>query len=395
MANTDPKGDIDYVLSDALVFISDEEDQGIQRGVKRSAEDAALVQEDQVKPTPAKRLEIDGEPSKVELDESGPPNQVDKPAEPSQTTVTPKTTEPSPAGHKEKTYTLVDQESEIKQALANLRECSEANSLLAVDCEAEKLGRDGKLSLVAVATERHTYLFDIKTLGAKVFDEGLRHLLQDPNREKLMFDCRSDSDCLWHLYAVKLTNVLDLQLMQIIHQESDKSHPYYGRVMPRDFQRRIKGFKKCLEHYVDDQNFARIKNSGLPLMGKDGVNWMKRPLIKQLLEYAAVDVQGFFPLYCKLKSAVDTPSAKKRLQVGSQRYLDLYQSKSVRIYDKYELNAFLPWRVLPDSVNETFYRQEVTCTGCKRRFPRSDFTKTQLRLGSQKCPVCKKIDKGC
>ena len=109
----------------------------------------------------------------------------------------------------------MNEKSEIQPALAKLRECNSPSNLLAVDCEGDNLSRKGKLSIVSVATENHAFLFDVKTLGARVFDEGLRDLLEDPSREKLMFDCRADSDCLWHQYQVKLVNVLDLQLMQV------------------------------------------------------------------------------------------------------------------------------------------------------------------------------------
>ena len=109
----------------------------------------------------------------------------------------------------------MDSDAEIEPALAQLRERSATAPFLAVDCEGQTLSRRGKLSVVSVATESHTYLFDIKTLGAKVFDRGLRELLEDTSREKLMFDCRQDSDCLWHLFKVKLANVLDLQLLQV------------------------------------------------------------------------------------------------------------------------------------------------------------------------------------
>ena len=112
-------------------------------------------------------------------------------------------------------YEIVEEDSQIELALEKLRERNEASPFLGVDCEGESLSRTGELVILSVATEHQTYLFNINKLGAGVFDKGLRDLLEDPKREKLMFDCRQDSDCLWHQFKVKLTNVLDLQLLEV------------------------------------------------------------------------------------------------------------------------------------------------------------------------------------
>ncbi|XP_022090521.1 piRNA biogenesis protein EXD1-like [Acanthaster planci] len=307
-------------------------------------------------------------------------------------------------------YDLIDKASDIRPALAKLREGVTSSPFLAVDCEGESLSRKGQLSLVSVALPTHTYLFDIKTLGAKVFDEGLRDLLQDPDREKLMFDCRSDSDCLWHQYHVKLTNVLDLQLLQIIYRETnpepvqdDKprqvSWPGSRRQPmatasrpPINVQPVLRSFLRCLELYVDDKDLTTAKAAGKEKMEREGTAvWMKRPLEASLLAYAAADVQGFLPLYRALRGAIANPDKKERLRKGSQNFLDYLRSRSFRTYDDYERNGFLPWRILPASGHERPYTPEVYCKGCKRAFPRQDFFALHIRRGIQHCPVCRKI----
>ncbi|XP_038056125.1 piRNA biogenesis protein EXD1-like [Patiria miniata] len=333
-----------------------------KRGTKRPAEVADLDQEDHLKPTPAKLHEREHVP---ESDSSNTQETSDKKAASLQGTGASSSesvnlqyclvseeagiqpalanlhsaslqgTRASPSEPGKLQYCLVSEEAEIQPALAKLRQRSEEYPFLAVDCEGEWLSRRGKLSIVSVATHSHTYLFDIKALGAKVFDEGLKELLEDPGREKLMFDCREDSDCLWHLYKVRLAKVVDLQLLEFIRSGQTPSARTH-----------INGYRKCLAKYVGDMNLTRIKDEGASLMGEGGTEWMKRPLKEKLLKYAALDVQGFFLLYDKLKSTLNRAGAKTRLQLGSQRYLDLFRGKLYRTYDRSELNSYLPRGVL-------------------------------------------------
>ena len=49
-------------------------------------------------------------------------------------------------------------------------------------------------------------------MGARAFEEGrLRELLESTRVLKLVFDCRGDSDALYHQRSVKLRNVYDVQ----------------------------------------------------------------------------------------------------------------------------------------------------------------------------------------
>ncbi|XP_071807509.1 uncharacterized protein [Asterias amurensis] len=260
-------------------------------------------------------------------------------------------------------YEVVDEEEQIEPAL-------------------EKLSRKGQLTIVSVATENDTFLFDIKKLGAEVFDKGLRDFLQDPDRQKLMFDCRQDSDCLWHQYNVKLTNVLDLQLMEVIHRGDASTHqqlPLSTNTQVLDVPR-VLGFQKCLEDYVKDEDLIEAKK-GLE-SHSDGV-WLHRPLDKSFLRYAAADVIGMLRLY---KVLSETGNILNLLRDVSNRYVDFYRLKEDRSYDNYEGNPFLPWRIF-----QSYYSKEVQCVGCKRLFPSADFTNTQKREGVQKCPVCRKV----
>ena len=148
-------------------------------------------------------------------------------------------------------YRLVDDEAGLEDAIPELKR----NIPLAVDCEGVSLSRKGALTIITVATEEKAYIFDVLKLGRAVFSSGLGEILEDKSREKLMFDCREDSDALWHQFNVKLTGVLDLQLLEIFYRPenataSRPSTKHVRRSERTDEVVSIFGFARCLELYV-------------------------------------------------------------------------------------------------------------------------------------------------
>ena len=116
-------------------------------------------------------------------------------------------------------YKVVDRDSVLLEAISEIKQkIAERNTPLAVDCEGDSLSRKGTLTVITVATEEKVYIFDVQKLGQVVFSGGLGEILEDSSREKLMFDCRQDSDALWHQFQVKLKGVLDIQLLEIIYR---------------------------------------------------------------------------------------------------------------------------------------------------------------------------------
>lgn len=304
-------------------------------------------------------------------------------------------------------YKLVDDESGLQEAISELkRKIAERNTLIAVDCEGDSLSRKGALTIITVATEEKVYIFDVLKLGQLVFSSGLGEILEDKSREKLMFDCRQDSDALWHQFNIKLTGILDLQLLEIIYRRENASavpakitpqfstknkrrNPRNRRSQRTDEVENIYGFRRCIELYVQDEKFIKIKDKGKELLKKDEKVWKKRPLSDELIQYCIVDTMGMFKLYNKIKDVNGGEQA--RLRVASEKYADLYRSKSNRSFDDYETNAFLPLDIIPDKGTLYFPPANTLCTRCDRQFPREKFSTTQLRNGEQKCRVCKEI----
>ena len=292
-------------------------------------------------------------------------------------------------------YRLVDDEATLKETLSELKGKLERNTILAVDCEGVSLSRKGELTIITVATEEKAYIFDVLKLGQAVFTGGLGEILEDKSRKKMMFDCRQDSDALWYQFNVKLTGVLDLQLLEIIYRRetATASRPYstkYARRSQRtDEVENIFGFARCLELYVQDQDLIRRKNTGSRLLKYDDQMWKKRPLQDRLLEYCAVDTMGMFKLYDKMKDVNGGEEA--RLRVASERYVDYYRGRAERSYDTYERNAYLPLDIIPDKGTLEFAPATTPCSRCHRKFPQDEFIGMQLSKGEQACRVCKEI----
>ena len=121
-------------------------------------------------------------------------------------------------------YRLVDSDTGLQDAISEIKQkIAERIALLAVDCEGNSLSREGALTIITVATEEKVYIFDVQKLGQATFSSGLGEILEDESRKKLMFDCRQDSDALWHQFKVKLSGVLDVQLLEVIYRRENPS----------------------------------------------------------------------------------------------------------------------------------------------------------------------------
>ena len=295
-------------------------------------------------------------------------------------------------------YKLVNNDPSLKVAISELRQKIEHNALLAVDCEGVDLSRKGTLTIITVATEEKVYIFDVLELGKRAtVRSGLREILDNNSCTKLMFDCRQDSDALWHQLNVRLTGVLDLQLLEILYRrENDTANSHElsrtrhkTRSQRTDEVESIYGFRRCLELYLKDEDLLKMKDEGSKLLKRDTEVWEKRPLPDKLIQYCIVDTMAMFRLYENMKDVEEREGA--RLRVATEKYVDLYRSKTTRSFDDFETNALLPLDIIPDEGTLSFPPADTKCTRCKRLFPREEFTKTQLKNNEQKCRVCKEI----
>lgn len=283
---------------------------------------------------------------------------------------------------------IVEEMADVPDALAEIRD----HDLLAVDCEGVNLGRSGELTVLSIAIPNKTFIFDVLKLGKHVFDDGLRDILEDKDKEKLMFDCRRDADSLYHQFQVNISGVLDLQLLEVMHRRKSgtslgKTASGSRRSTRTDDVESIYGFSHCIEIYLGDKEMIKKKNQGQDLLKYNKI-WKTRPLTDLLKTYCCIDTTELFSLYEKLKADDDS---LPRLRIASSRYADCLRSMPVRTNGIYENHAFLPLDIIPDEGSTGFPYASTQCVGCHRLFPTDEFSKTQLRNGNQKCRVCKKV----
>lgn len=297
---------------------------------------------------------------------------------------------------------LVEDELSVNEAISELKEYKLRNdNLIAVDSEGISLSRKGKLTVLIIATREKVYVFDVLKVGQSIFESGLREILEDSKYEKLMFDCRQDSDALWHQFNIKLAGVVDLQLLEVMQRceshsdfsrskSSTKRRFYRRRSQNTENIKKVYGYRNCLELYVKDEKMIAVKDKGVKLFTSNTLAWTKRPLPEKLIRYCAVDTMGMFKLYEAFKSMLSI-SEKARLKIASDKYTDYYREKKERVFNEYETNSYLPLDVIPEKGTQSFPYAGTTCTKCDRKFPQEEFSVTQLRKGEQKCRVCKEI----
>lgn len=101
---------------------------------------------------------------------------------------------------------------------------------VAVDFEGIALSRTGKLCLAQVAPrDGPVYLVDVTVMGSSAFTAGrFGELLASKAVLKLIFDCRSDSDALYHQYGVEMRNLYDVQVVYCLKGDQDNAGESYA-----------------------------------------------------------------------------------------------------------------------------------------------------------------------
>lgn len=165
------------------------------------------------------------------------------------------------------------------------------------------LGLDGvgafqneRLCWLQVATKNKVYLFDILLLGARAFRNGLSNILGSENILKVMHDCRRISGCLMVQFGVKLTNVFDTQVADVMHFYTETGGFLPTRVST--LQEVITGHLKMPLYRLSSLN---IKDQ---LCREDKEVWYIRPCPAPLLKVMALSVIHLQPLRLMLLDAL-------------------------------------------------------------------------------------------
>ena len=185
---------------------------------------------------------------------------------------------------------MVDSRGALEEMLVSMAgalDTPNAAADLSVDVEGWHLSRQGTISLVQIFVHATNvvYLVHVAVLGAAAFSMPvaavsgifkdmpltLKTVLESSAVKKLFWDCRSDSDALYHLYGVKLAGVVDVQLWDIATRGSSKERAKV-KTLQHAFTQRMK--RDLSEEAI--KAWSLVKEAGCMTHGHEGYEEAER-----------------------------------------------------------------------------------------------------------------------
>jgi len=252
--------------------------------------------------------------------------------------------------------------------LAAIKELSTYDRM-AFDSEGVNLSRTGECTIVTIQgfdgakKETRIYVIDVHVLGADVVfskeHPSLRPILENSNLTKVTFDCRTDSDAIFHQYGVSLAGTFDLQIFdQAVRIHNGKLPPQRNSYICNGGIPFLPSMEKVLQRYSIETS---IQKSSAPHRQSAEI-WKQRPLSSASIEYAGNDVHIIKLLWCKMRSTNVSDILMKRTVQHSRRYESMFRDrceKVSRYFDKdfiMEEHAIMAENELPPrhpKINET------------------------------------------
>ena len=193
--------------------------------------------------------------------------------------------------------TFVERVDQVRALIDEVMALS--NPALYLDAEGISLSRSGEMVFLQMYidtdTGPHTYVIDTWALGTdnafhktgfENASKTFKDLLEDPAIPKLFWDCRMDSEALYHQHGISLAGVLDVQLLEVAKRPVGSDLFYlqgYGRAVARD---------AGLDWY-DEMKMQRAKGAKSLFIPDLGGSWSvlkARPLLLAMLDYCSGDV---------------------------------------------------------------------------------------------------------
>ena len=267
-------------------------------------------------------------------------------------------------------FSLIDSAVSLQKAQDSIL----TSQYVSIDCEGETLSRRGKLSLVQICTEKkETFIFDYLLLGKELL-EFLKILLSNSNILKLVYDFRNDADLLFNQFAIDISHILDMQLVDFWKKTNLN---LFSDSLAEEWKSRVKGGKyewgvcllPSLKFYFEKpiDQMKKIQKG----------DWMLRPLEENTLEYSAMDVKLIILLYEDIIETLEAKNFVTRFKNLSIKYWESIAKKNVRTYNQWEENEVIPIQIFSDKA------KDIKCTTCKEWIP-SDM----IYKASKKCLRC-------
>ncbi|XP_055319841.1 uncharacterized protein LOC129577220 [Sitodiplosis mosellana] len=195
--------------------------------------------------------------------------------------------------------------------------------VISVDCEGINLGLKGELTLVEIGTVRgEAFIFDVLQCPNIMTEGGLKALLENDNVIKIIHDCRNDSVNLFVQFKVLLRNVFDTQSAHALLQYQEQNKQVY----------KVKNvsLNTLCEIYNAPKN--PMKDQLKNIYRRDQKYWSRRPLSRDMLLYAAVDVLVLIneQLYAKMSEAIKPEFKGLLSELCTEQILMLIKPSEVR-----------------------------------------------------------------
>ncbi|XP_077287418.1 piRNA biogenesis protein EXD1 [Arctopsyche grandis] len=168
-----------------------------------------------------------------------------------------------------KKFIFINKIDEIyHRAIDDLNHCA----YVAVGTEGSEMGRKCTLPLLTLSTPTQIYIFDVKVLHRSCFDAGLEKILESNEIKKIIHNSRKLSDCLYHKHQVKLTNVFDTQVADVI------VHKNKFDCLPE----KLRTLQECMTFYLGlKENITEKVHI---------TEWSQRPLKIEIKETASTNI---------------------------------------------------------------------------------------------------------
>ncbi|XP_053191142.1 piRNA biogenesis protein EXD1-like [Scomber japonicus] len=169
---------------------------------------------------------------------------------------------------------------------------------LTSQCDGVEVYEHGRLCWLQIATKNKVYLFDILLLGARAFKNGLSMILESKHILKVIHDCRAIAGCLNTQFGVKLTNVFDTQVADVMCFYSET-----GGFLPD----RVSTLQEVVSLHLKVPSSQLLSLKMKSQLTKEEMEmWYKRPCPIPLLKVMALSVIHLQPLRLVLLDALMT-----------------------------------------------------------------------------------------
>ncbi|XP_067008144.2 piRNA biogenesis protein EXD1 [Anabrus simplex] len=208
-------------------------------------------------------------------------------------------------------------------------------SEIAMEMVAADLGFGKEVGVLIIAVEGHAYFLDVQIMGDAMFDAGLRSILESEKITKIIHNCRIISDLLFDCYNVKLNNVFDTQVANMLL--AVQKYGKFPQVAPNLFE--VLGY--ILQVPTHLMYLLKVRD-GFIKSDLIKMNWINRPLSLQNCRLAVMNVVLLLPL----KKAMEGKIHQDLLEYCVNFYLRVVRDAERVVSKEYPGRMFLVPREL-------------------------------------------------